>query len=85
MVSMRRWGRLLRFFLVMTLVITTAFSTVTQVSTAETAAKKESKVLIAYFGRYGNTNFKKDVDAITSASIVKDGSKSGVQQKCLHA
>ena len=72
---------LLSFFLVMTLVITTVFSTVTQVSTVEASSsskssnKKKSKVLIAYFGRYGNTNFKKNIDATTSASIVKDGRK----------
>ena len=66
---------LLSVFLVMTLVITTVFSTVIQVSTVEASTKKKSKVLIAYFGRYGNTNFKKNVDATTSASIVKDGKK----------
>jgi len=59
----------------MALVVTTAFSTGTQLSTANAATKKKSKVLIAYFGRYGNTNFGKDVDATTSASIVKDGNK----------
>ena len=78
---MRRWSRVLSVFLVMALVVTTAFSTVTQMSTvkaashSESGSKKESKILIAYFGRYGNTNFKKDVDATTSASIVKDGKK----------
>ena len=59
----------------MVLVVTTAFSTGTQVSTAKSSSKKKSKILIAYFGRYGNTNFKKNVDATTSASIVKDGKK----------
>lgn len=38
-------------------------------------AASKPKVLIAYFGRYGNTNFSKDVDATTSASIVLDGKK----------
>lgn len=38
-------------------------------------AATKSKVLIAYFGRYGNTNFKSGVDATTSASIVLDGTK----------
>lgn len=43
---------------------------------ASAASKTEnSRVLIAYFGRYGNTNFSKDVDATTSASIVTDGKK----------
>lgn len=37
---------------------------------ASAASKTEdSRVLIAYFGRYGNTNFSKYVDATTSASI----------------
>lgn len=78
---MRRWSRVLSVFLVMVFVVTTAFCTGTQLSTAKSSShlksdrKKKSKVLIAYFGRYGNTNFKKDVDATTSASIVKDGKK----------
>ena len=78
---MRRWSRVFSVFLVMVFVVTTAFSIVTQLSTAKISSylksdsKKKSKVLIAYFGRYGNTNFKKDVDATTSASIVKDGKK----------
>lgn len=68
-----RKNRILSVILVMALVLTTVFSTSTQMSTAKEASKKKSKVLIAYFGRYGNTNFKKDIDATTSASIVKDG------------
>lgn len=72
---MRRWSRVFSIFLIMVLVVTTVFSTGTQESTVNAAAKKKSKVLIAYFGRYGNTNFKKNIDATTSASIVKDGKK----------
>lgn len=78
---MSRWSRALSVFLVMALAITTVFSTGTQMSTvkaesrSKSGVKKQSKVLIAYFGRYGNTNFKKDVDATTSASIVKEGGK----------
>lgn len=78
---MKRLRRILSVFLVMALVMTTAFSTGTQMSTVKAVShslsgvKKKSKVLIAYFGRYGNTNFKKNVDATTSASIVKDGKK----------
>lgn len=78
---MRKGSKVLSVFLVMALVVTTVFSTGTQVSTVnaasglKSASKKTSKVLIAYFGRYGNTNFKKNVDATTSASIVKDGKK----------
>ncbi len=78
---MRRWSRVFSVFLVLVLAVTTVFSTGTRMSTAKNSShlknvsKKESKVLIAYFGRYGNTDFKKDVDATTSASIVKDGRK----------
>lgn len=41
----------------------------------ETEEISESRVLIAYFGRWGNTEFSDDVDASTSASIVigRDG------------
>lgn len=45
----------------MTLVLTAAFSTNIQMPTAKVAFKKESKVLIVYFGWHGNTNFKKNV------------------------
>ncbi len=78
---MKRWSRVLSIFLVMAFVYTAVFSASTQMSTVNAAhysksgAKKKSKVLIAYFGRHGNTNFKKNVDATTSASIVKDGRK----------
>ena len=33
----------------------------------------KSQVLIAYFSRWGNTDYPEDVDASTSASIVADG------------
>lgn len=72
---MRKGSRVSSVFLIMALILTTAFSTGTQVSTVNAVAKKKSEVLIAYFGRYGNTNFGKDVDATISASIVKDGKK----------
>lgn len=72
---MKKWSKLLSIFLVMALVLTTVFSTGMQASTVNAASNKKSKILIAYFGRYGNTNFKKNVDATTSASIVKDGKK----------
>lgn len=35
--------------------------------------KEDSKILIVYFSRYGNTEYPDDVDATTSASIVADG------------
>ncbi len=78
---MKRWSRVLSIFLVMVFVFMTVFSASIQTSTVNAAShsksgvKKKSKVLIAYFGRYGNTDFRKDVDATTSASIVKDGKK----------
>lgn len=78
---MKKWSKMLSVFLVMALVLTTVFSIGIQASTvmaashSESGVKKKSKVLIVYFGRYGNTNFKKNVDATTSASIVKDSKK----------
>lgn len=36
---------------------------------------ENSKILIAYFSRWGNTNYPDDVDATTSASIVVDDSE----------
>ena len=43
-------------------------------TTAETSEKTAvgSRVLIAYFSRWGNTEYPADVDATTSASIVID-------------
>lgn len=35
----------------------------------------KSQVLIAYFSRWGNTDYPEDVDASTSASIVADGNR----------
>ena len=35
----------------------------------------KSQVLIAYFSRWGNTDYLEDVDASTSASIVADGNR----------
>ena len=34
---------------------------------------KQSNILIAYFSRYGNTDYPDDIDASTSASVVLDG------------
>lgn len=81
---MKRWNKVLSIFIVAALVFTTAISTGVQTTPAvaakssshsKTGVKKKSKVLIAYFGRYGNTDFNKNIDATTSASIVKDGNK----------
>lgn len=48
----------------------------------ETEEISESRVLIAYFGRWGNTEFSDDVDASTSASIVigRDGNLQGTTE-----
>lgn len=40
----------------------------------------DSKVLIAYFSRWGNTEYPTDVDATTSASIVIDGETYGTTE-----
>lgn len=40
----------------------------------------DSKVLIAYFSRWGNTDYPADVDATTSASIVIDGEAYGTTE-----
>ena len=48
-------------------------SNIAAIRTEAAQNTSKSKILIAYFGRYGNTNFEKDVDATSSASIVLDG------------
>ena len=50
--------------------------------TAESEDKEGRNILIAYFGRLGNTDFPEDVDATTSASIVlgKDGDLQGTTE-----
>ena len=35
----------------------------------------DSNILIVYFSRVGNTDFLDDIDAVTSASLLKDGDK----------
>lgn len=85
---MKRWSRVLSIFIVIALVFTTVFSTGIQTTpavVAKVASKKKTKILIAYFGRYGNINFKKDIDATTSASIVKNGKlKCGTTEMMAH-
>lgn len=46
--------------------------TVTENNDLQQDANGESKTLIAYFSRVGNTDFTSDVDAVTSASLNKD-------------
>ena len=35
----------------------------------------DSNILIAYFSRVGNTDFPDNMDAVTSASLLKDGGR----------
>ncbi len=43
-------------------------------------AESSEKILIAYFSRWGNTNYPDDVDATTSASIVIDNNRFGTTE-----
>lgn len=72
---MNKRTRVLHICVAFLLSLTTVFSCMTFPSEKAVQAASKPKVLIAYFGRYGNTNFSKDVDATTSASIVLDGKK----------
>lgn len=72
---MKKRTRALYICLAVTLMFTAVFSGMTLSSATAVKAASKKKVLVAYFGRYGNTNFSKDVDATTSASIVLDGKK----------
>ncbi|MEY8420631.1 cyclophilin-like fold protein [Oscillospiraceae bacterium 44-5] len=41
----------------------------------------EARILVAYFSRYGNTNYDSNVDATTSASVViEDGQRQGTTE-----
>ena len=42
--------------------------------------ENEHNILIAYFSRWGNTDYPNDVDATTSASIVTDGENYGTTE-----
>ncbi|MDE7231062.1 MAG: hypothetical protein K2N56_11335 [Oscillospiraceae bacterium] len=42
--------------------------------------EKDEKILIAYFSRWGNTDYPNDVDATTSASIVVDNGRFGTTE-----
>jgi len=47
----------------------------------ETAPSGSTRVLVAYFSRYGNTDYDSDVDATTSASVVVDnGQRQGTTE-----
>lgn len=46
-----------------------------------TALASEQKILVAYFGRLGNTNYSEDIDATASASIVvENGNRFGTTE-----
>jgi flavodoxin len=47
----------------------------------ETTTSGSARVLVAYFSRYGNTDYDNDVDATTSASVVVDnGQRQGTTE-----
>lgn len=73
---MGQWKRIIRTCFVILLTVFLVLPSDAATFRAEAAQNTgKSKILIAYFGRYGNTNFSKDVDATSSASIVVDGGK----------
>ena len=72
---MKKRIHVLYICMAMILMFTIVFSSTVLSSATVVKAASNKKVLIAYFGRYGNTNFSKDVDATTSASILLDGKK----------
>lgn len=45
------------------------------VSISSFASNKSNKILIAYFSRFGNTDFDRNIDATASASIIMDGNR----------
>ena len=49
-------------------------------SQQEDQDNKDSKILIAYFSRWGNTDYPRDVDATASASIVTDNKRFGTTE-----
>lgn len=52
----------------------------TNANVPDTPSLKESNILIAYFSRWGNTEYPDNVDATTSASIVIDGKRFGTTE-----
>lgn len=49
-------------------------------SEAAEPEEDENTILIAYFSRWGNTDYPDDIDATTSASIVADGENYGTTE-----
>lgn len=52
----------------------------TNANVPDTPSQGESNILIAYFSRWGNTEYPDNVDATTSASIVIDGERFGTTE-----
>lgn len=52
----------------------------TNANVPDTPSQGESNILIAYFSRWGNTEYPDNVDASTSASIVIDGKRFGTME-----
>lgn len=79
---MEKRKRFMRACMVFLLAVLIAISSDMPVIQAQAAGNTgKSKILIAYFGRYGNTNFSKNVDATSSASIVlNSGKKQGTTE-----
>ena len=59
---------------ILTLALVLSVTTVGYASGAEAQSPK-SNILIAYFSRVGNTDFPDDIDAVTSASLLKNDGK----------
>ena len=55
-------------------------STPSDTNVPDTPSRGESNILIAYFSRWGNTEYPDNVDATTSASIVIDGDLFGTTE-----
>lgn len=66
--------------LTMTEEATTDTELETSESNEESAKKNSRNILIAYFSRWGNTEYPDDVDVTTSASIVVDGENYGTTE-----
>lgn len=52
----------------------------TNANVPDTPSQGESNILIAYFSRWGNTEYPDNLDASTSASVVIDGERFGTTE-----
>ncbi|NBH15483.1 hypothetical protein D3Z36_15175 [Lachnospiraceae bacterium] len=80
--NMEKRKRFVRACVVFLLAVLVAFpSDMAAIQAKAAGSTGKSKILIAYFGRFGNTNFGKNVDATSSASIVlNSGKKQGTTE-----